>query len=256
MQWETSISEVSSDGERIRGYRLDELATNLSFAETIWLILFGEIPTKQKTKLFEAMLITTIDHGIGTPSAMTARIATSGGATLPAAAAAGVLSLGPRHGGAITQAAQMLAVAVTKQESASALVERYKQEAKRLPGYGHKLFTKQDPRTKTLLSLARDLQLSGPHAVLAEEIETMAAKTFSQLLPLNIDGAIAALGLDMELPAESLNGIFLIGRMPGIIAHIIEEQMGTKPMRRLSPDETAYHGAPPRSITHSDNDAF
>ena len=70
-------------------------------------------------------------------------------------------------------------------------------------------------------------------------------------LPINVDGAIGAILADLGMPPTAFNGIFMIARTPGLIAHVIEEQTREKPMRRIDPVNHGYDGPAPRMI--SDN---
>jgi citrate synthase len=61
-------------------------------------------------------------------------------------------------------------------------------------------------------------------------------------LPINVDGAIGAILADLELDLRVFNGIFMIARTPGLVAHVTEEQTREKPMRRIDPVNHAYDG--------------
>jgi citrate synthase len=72
-------------------------------------------------------------------------------------------------------------------------------------------------------------------------------------LPINVDGAIGAILADLGMNPAAFNGIFMIARTPGLIAHVIEEQTRERPMRRIDPVNHGYDGPSPRTIskTHS-----
>lgn len=99
-KWRTAITQHVGHETYIRGYRLLDLVGNLSFAQAIYLILKGELPTEKESKMMEAMLVSVIDHGIAPPSAIAARAVASGGNSLNVGVAAGVLAFGSAHGGA------------------------------------------------------------------------------------------------------------------------------------------------------------
>ena len=65
-------------------------------------------------------------------------------------------------------------------------------------------------------------------------------------LPINVDGAIGALLADLGLDPKVYNGIFMIARTPGLVAHVVEEQTRERPMRRIDPERHAYDGPAPR----------
>ncbi|NOR82589.1 MAG: citryl-CoA lyase, partial [Ardenticatenales bacterium] len=67
-------------------------------------------------------------------------------------------------------------------------------------------------------------------------------------LPINVDGAIAAILVDLRMPRELANGFFIMARVPGLMAHINEEKSRMRPMRRIHPTDHEYDGPPSRSI--------
>jgi citrate synthase len=75
---------------------------------------------------------------------------------------------------------------------------------------------------------------------------TFAAR--GKALPINVDGAIGAILADLGFEPEVMNGLFMIARVPGLIAHVREEQVRMKPMRRISPTDHAYDGPDARSL--------
>ena len=70
-----------------------------------------------------------------------------------------------------------------------------------------------------------------------------------KLLPINVDGAIGAILADLGMDPAAFNGIFMIARTPGLVAHVIEEQTREKPMRRIDPVNHGYDGPAPRSVS-------
>ena len=251
ISWKTAITDDKDGAGRIRGYKIEDLIGEKSFIETVWLLIRGELPDKNETALFNAILVSIADHGIAVPSITASRIVASGGNSINAAIAAGVLACGDSHGGAIENCMKMLETASKTspdaKSAASLIVEKFESEKLRLPGFGHKIF-QTDPRSAKLLSLARKLNIGEKYCELAEAIEAELAERKKRALPLNVDGAIAALLLSMNFPTESGKAIFLIGRIAGISAHTIEEKTREKPFRRLQADEYLYDGVPPRDI--------
>jgi citrate synthase len=122
-----------------------------------------------------------------------------------------------------------------------------KDAGERMPGFGHRYHTK-DPRTARLFELAREAGVDGAHMQAARAVE----KSFADArkpLPINVDGAIGAILADLGMNPAAFNGIFMIARTPGLVAHVIEEQTREKPMRRIDPVKHGYDGPPPRSIS-------
>ena len=116
----------------------------------------------------------------------------------------------------------------------------------RMSGFGHRLHTK-DPRTARLFELAREAGVDGVHMQAARAVEK-AFVDAKKSLPINVDGAIAAILADLGMNPATFNGIFMIARTPGLIAHVTEEQTREKPMRRIDPVNHGYDGLPARSI--------
>ncbi|MCB2188284.1 MAG: citryl-CoA lyase [Deltaproteobacteria bacterium] len=253
--WTTAITEVKPNQLRLRGYRLDELMGRVSFTEVIHLALLGELPPPDKAALLNAILVASIDHGVTPPSCLAARIIASTGAPLNAALAGGVLSINRFHGGAVQGAMELFQRAVAQgreagdapDQTAAVLVAEYRAAKKRLPGLGHRVHN-QDPRSLKLIALARASGLAGEHLTMALALETAAVSALAKRLPLNVDGAIAALLCDLGIPAGLANAFFIMARVPGLVAHIIEEQSRMRPMRLVDSREHAYDGASPREL--------
>ena len=111
---------------------------------------------------------------------------------------------------------------------------------------GHRLRTK-DPRTARLFELAREAGVDGVHMQAALAVEKAFADA-KKSLPINVDGAIGAILADLGMTPAAFNGIFMIARTPGLIAHVIEEQTREKPMRRIDPVNHGYDGPPARTL--------
>lgn len=246
MKFQTAITHITPDGERIRGYELAELAQQNSFAKSIWLLLRGEMPTESEAKLFSAILTMAIDHGPGTASGQVARIAASTKTSIQAAVAAGILSMGERHGAALESAAKFFATNHATNDVAT-LVKDLKDKKVRIPGFGHAVLT-EDKRSLFLLSLARELNLHGTHAAFAEKIGVELNAISSKPLPLNIDGSMAALLLDLGFAPQALTGVFIIARVPGLVAQVTEEMVNDVGLRRISEDDIEYIGPSSREM--------
>ncbi len=245
MQWKTSISRADDKESLVRGYELMELVENLTFSQAIFLVLKGELPTKEQARMMDAILVAPIEHGVSVPSAYSSRVSISTGQPLNAAIAAGILSIGEFHGGAIEQAAKLYQENSGK--SGKQIIEDYSKAGKRVPGYGHKIYKESDPRTQTLFKIARQNKLFGKYCELSTEIESEFKKTGKQL-PLNIDGAIAALISEMGFDWRLGKAFFIIPRVVGMAAHAHEEVTKEKPFRRFEESEIVYEGPPKREL--------
>jgi citrate synthase len=252
--WNTSITRVKPNELLLRGYRIDKLMGSVGFSQVIYLALVGRLPTDAEAALINAILVSSIDHGTTPPSALATRTAASTGAPLNAAVAAGVLSINRFHGGAIFDCMGMLLEGLDEykkndtelSEIAKAIVERHRAEKVRIPGLGHRIHS-DDPRTVRLFSLADELKLSADGVALIQEIAQY-FRSLGKALPINVDGAIAALLVDLDIPQALANAFFIISRVPGLIAHYHEEISRERPMRRIHPDDCTYDGPVEREL--------
>src|SRR4029434_1790048 len=132
-------------------------------------------------------------------------------------------------------------------ESAVRALAAMREAGERMAGFGHRLHTK-DPRTARLFELAREAGVDGMHMKAARTVEKAFAEA-KKSLPINVDGAIVATLADLGMNPAAFNGIFMIARTPGLVAHVIEEQTRERPMRRIDPVNHGYDGPPPRSLS-------
>jgi citrate synthase len=255
--WATAITDIQPNHISIRGYSVDELMGRLAFAEVVYLLLRGELPSPTIGRLFAAVLISSIDHGVTPPSTLAARNVATSGAALRDCVCAGVAGFGQYHGGDIESCMRFLADGLVEvrngasyEEAAKQLVERCMKEDHAPAGFGHRIHTR-DPRATRLLELAHDLELDGEHVRLIREIErALEARPDrdARPLPLNIDGAIAAVCSDLGFDPEIGNGLFIIARTPGLVAHAHEERQRQRPMRQVTPKDCLYDGPPERRL--------
>jgi citrate synthase len=254
LAWTTAITEVKPNEVRLRGYRIDELMGEITFAQAIFLALRGELPSPEVGHLIDAILVSSIDHGATPPSALAAHTAASTGAPLNAAVAAGVLSINRHHGGAIEDCMGVLQQVIDDAQhsgqpladEADRLIDDYKAQKKRVAGLGHRVHT-DDPRTARLFALADEAGISGQGVGAMRALAEGYARR-GKSLPINVDGAIAALLVDLEVPRELANAFFIMARVPGLVAHVYEEQTRQRPMRRIHPTEHTYDGPAARTL--------
>lgn len=249
--WKTGITDIGPGKINVRGYGITDIMENLSYAEAVFLILKGELPSKAEAALMNAVLVASIDHGTSPPSVLGTRTVVSGGNSLNAAIAGGVLVIGDTHGGAIEQSAKLLQEWSRKSgdaiELAKQLVAWLKENKKRMPGFGHRLHD-VDPRTGKLFEIADRFGYSGKHIELCLAIESALAEQLGKKLPINVDGAIAAVISEMGFDWRLGKGFFIISRVPGLLAHAYEEMTRERPMRKLGPPPSEYDGPPERKI--------
>ncbi len=230
----------------------------LGFAEAVYLLLMGELPTPAIGRMLNAVLVSSIDHGVTPPSTLAARNVATTGAPLKDCVAAGILAFGPHHGGDIESCMRFLDGGLThdarRQDRASRRRTRSSSECvasqTEPPGFGHRFHTR-DPRAARLFQMALELELEGEHVRLIRATERALeahASHFGRPLPVNVDGAIAAISADLGFAYELGNAIFLISRLPGLIAHAHEERTRQSPMRQIDPKDHDYDGAGQRRL--------
>ena len=251
--WRTGISTSDDTHIWIRGYDVTRLMTTAQFSDVVFLLHQGRMPTGGERRVVDAILIAVADHGPGSPSAAAARTVATGNRAAPEAAiAAGVLAIGDAHGGAGLACLQLIADALQPQRGdteslasrARRLVAQARDERRRLPGLGHRTHSR-DPRTEVLFELARSGGVAGPGVELMIEMERAAAELIKPL-PINVDGAIAAVLYDMGFGAALGKLFFIIGRVAGLSAQIVEEYTRERAMRIKIP--VTYDGPAPREI--------
>jgi citrate synthase len=251
--WKSKISKVEPDHIVTRGYRQEDLIGNVPFGSVFFLLIAGRMPDDREKRMIDAIITSSIDHGVTPPSTHAARIVASAGVPLSTAVAAGILAVGDIHGGAIEDSARILQHAVKEmhdakwsfEAAAQNVLAALKQQGRRMPGFGHRIH-KNDPRTARLFQLADQLNLTSDHIKLSLAIRDEFAKR--KALPINVDGAIAAIVSDMGFDWRLGKAFFIIGRCAGLIAHVYEEMTTQKPMRGMCKQDMEYNGPWERSL--------
>ena len=246
--WKTAVTQIEPNHVRVRGFDIGQLMGQVGFGAAVYLILRGELPEARVGCLMDAILVSSIDHGPTPPSTLAARTVVSTGGGLGASVAAGILAINRYHGGAIEDCAIQLADIARRCEQtgdvpdkvAQAFLDEMKQAGRRMSGFGHRVHT-NDPRTLKMFELAAEAGVDGPHMKAARSVERVFASS-GKKLPMNVDGAIAAVLADMGFEPASMNGLFMIARVPGLIAHALEERERERPMRRIEPGDHVYDG--------------
>jgi len=253
--WKTAVTKVEPNRLLLRGYRIDELMGRITFAQAVFLAIKGELPGENEARMIDAMLVSSVDHGVTPPSCLAARTIASTGSPLNAALAGGILAISRYHGGAIEHSMKVMEEAVRRkremnkshEEMAAVIISEYKEKNKRLPGFGHRIHT-QDPRTIKLFQIASDLGIAGEYVGMARAIEDAMEQGRGKRLPINVDGAIAALLCEMDFPPQLANAFFILARIPGLVAHVFEEQTRMRPMRHINTKDHEYDGTAERKI--------
>jgi citrate synthase len=257
VHWQTSLTSIAPNKILIRGYAVDEMMGRLSFADAVYLLLMGELPTPAIGRMLNAVLVSSLDHGVTPPSTLAARNVATSGAPLKDCVAAGVLAFGPHHGGDIESCMRFLDRGLSlmregrpEQQAARTIVDECIKEGIVPPGFGHRFHTR-DPRAARLFQMALELELEGEHVRLIRAVElALDARKhdIGRAVPVNVDGAIAAISADLGFAYELGNAIFLISRLPGLIAHAHEERSRQTAMRQIDPKDHDYDGSRERRL--------
>ncbi len=246
LQFETRVSGEKDGHFELRGYDHLALIEEADFVSTLFLTITSRKPSAGEKELLNALLVAAIDHGINPASVFVPRVVAASGNNILAAMASVFLALGPLHGGAVADAMRLFQQVEADgkddlEAKAISLVKEYRQAKKRLPGFGHPIYTQSDPRTKALFSLAQKHQLSLDYFNLAYTIETHLEYELSRKLVINVDGAMAAVLLTLGFQPETGNAIFALARAAGSIAHIQEEMEEGVGVRRLPDGAVKYN---------------
>lgn len=261
--WRTSIIDMSPGVIRYRGYPIEELIGRVSFAQMIWLMTRGELPTEGQGRLLDAALMSAVDHGPQAPSIAIARMAATCGVGLNNAMASAVNVLGDVHGGAGEQAVEMYRSIAERVDAGAELGDAVRdgldeavgKYGKFVSGFGHR-FHPVDPRAPRLLELvdaaARDGHVTGRFATIARAVEdALAARKGGKRIPINIDGATAVIYAELGFPAPLARGLFCLSRSVGILAHAWEQsQQGGRNKGPIPRDYLwTYDGPPQRPVS-------
>lgn len=236
MKFKTSIYENKGGEIYLRGERFLDLIGKMSFTDAIFFVLRGSKPTEAQTGLLDVILVSAINHGLEAPSAFVPRIVASTGNSVNSALASGVLSVGDYHGGAIEECMRILISGKSAKEIVSEIVG----SGKRMPGYGHKVYKDSDPRTVKIGEALKLAGIENKFWKLAEDIQAELAKQSAKKLPLNIDGAMAAILCELGFDPIQGKAFFALARFPSMMANIEEELKNEKPYRRLQEEDVEY----------------
>ena len=248
----TAISKVEKDKIVTRGYNQRDLIEKIRYSDMVFLLLKGRLPSRLEGKIFNHVLVSFCDHGVTPPSSQTARLIASSGSPINSAVAGALLSFGNKHAGAIQKTMELYQSRINSihliedsnidnKQIASLAIDIYKEYTSRgikIPGFGHR-YHDVDPRADKMVQIVIDEGFIGPHIKLALAIQDLIYQ--KKHVRLNVDGANAAILSDMGFDPELGLGVFMIGRIPGIIAHIHEEKMDEDEFRRFCDlDDVVY----------------
>lgn len=234
--WQTDIIDIRPGVINVRGYPIADLIGSLTFPQMVWLLTLGEIPTPEKAKLLEAMLVAGVDHGPHAPTIAIARIAITCGIGINNAIGSATNVMGDVHGGAGEQLMEIFTEidghvrAGAQLEAAVAdVVGRYRTAVtKYVPGFGHR-FHPRDPRGPKLFALVDQAVaegvVEGCFAIIAREISAYIERATGRHVTMNIDGSGAVILAELGFPPVLGRALFVLSRSVGIIAHAHEQSL-------------------------------
>ena len=234
MGWSTR-DRITVRGKDLPG----EILGKVDLGDMAFLELTGRLPNPKESKLFNAMVVTLVEHGI-TPSALAARLTYLGAPeALQAAVAAGLCGLGSVFVGSTEGCAKLLFETVQNEKTADvqALAKQIVAQHKRIPGLGHPIHKPVDPRTVRLFEIARETGFYGRFCQLIEQVSKI------KNLTLNATGAIGALACELGLDWRAVRGLGVMARAVGLVGHLLEEArqpMAEEVWYRVEEEATAH----------------
>jgi len=257
--WTTEIIDIHPGEIAIRGYAIQDLIGKVGFAQMVWLMLRGELPSAAQGKLLEACLVASVDHGPHAPSIAVARIAATTGIALNNVMASAVNVLGDVHGGAGQQCMELLEAIKADPKSGTdlpgavddALGAFVAAHGKIIPGFGHR-WHKIDPRCAPILALVEEARagghVGGGYVAIGRQVEAGIKRRTGKDIPMNVDGVTAVVFCELGFAPPLGRGLFVLARSVGILSHAWEEISKGSRMKGPMPKSIpySYAGKPPR----------
>jgi citrate synthase len=217
------ISQAYPDRVEVRGRDLTgELMGRLSFTEYFHLLLTGDEPTEEQRYFLDLLLVAIAEHGM-MPTNVAARMTLAADpGSLQGAVAAGILGAGPVVLGTSEECARLLEEASGREPLE--ITQEIHAAGGKVPGFGHPVHKRVDPRAERILELADARGVSGPHTALARQFRDAVAETWDKPLTMNVSMPIAAVLLDLGFPSSAVKAVPILARTAGLLAHLAEEQ--------------------------------
>jgi ATP citrate (pro-S)-lyase len=253
------ISSISDDrGEELKycGMTITSIFDqNLGVGGVLSLLWFRRLLPRSCTKFIEMILMVTADHGPAVSGAMNCIVSARAGKDLVSSLCSGLLTIGPRFGGALDDAAKMFAEGADSGKAPAKFVDEMKKANRLIMGIGHRIKSVSNPDQRVTIIKEYAQREFPDTSVLnfALGIEEVTTKKRANLI-LNVDGCIAACFVDMlrscgafsrteadELMAYGcLNGLFVLGRSIGLMGHYLDQIRLKQPLYRHPWDDITY----------------
>jgi ATP citrate (pro-S)-lyase len=252
----STICDDRKEEPTYAGVTMSELIeSDATVADAIGLLWFKRRLPKYATRFIEMCVILCADHGPCVSGAHNTIVTSRAGKDLISCLVSGLLTIGPRFGGAIDDAARYFKEACDQKLDAEEFVESMKKRGLRVPGIGHRIKSKdnRDKRVELLQRYARKHFPTTKYLDYAITVENYTLQKAANLV-LNVDGCIGALFLDLLgsvgvfTPAEVdevvqigyLNGLFVLARSIGLIGHALDQKRLGAQLYRHPWDDVLY----------------
>jgi len=247
----SDIAWSTHDRIGVLGYDLvNDLIGKINLGDMSFLEITGRLPDRRESDMFNAMLVTSVEHGI-VPSTLATRLTWAGAPeSLQSAVAAGLLGLGTVFNGSTEGAAKMLKKAlpdplakVSLPELADQIVQERHSAGRSIPGIGHPIHKPVDPRANRLFAVAKKNGFSSNYVKLLQLVQKRAEKAYGKVLPINSTGAKGAICCEMGLSPTITRGLGVISRAVGLVGHILEESrnpIALKIWHRMEEEASAH----------------
>ena len=252
-----TISDDRGDEAHYCGYPISSVATpetGFTVGDVMSILWFKKRYPRWAVDFLETVLKTVADHGPAVSGAHNAKVTARAGKDVISSLIAGLLTIGPRFGGAIDGAAKYFKYAKDNELTPAEFLKYMKGEGVPIPGIGHRIKSLKNPdlRVSGLMKFAAENFPSTPLLDYARTVEALTTSKKENLI-LNVDGTIGILMVDMWralgytddeidvfIDAGALNAFFILGRSIGFIGHILDEKRLAMPMYRHPWDDILY----------------
>ncbi len=252
-----TISDDRGDEATYAGFPISSVATpdtGKGIGDVISLLWFKKQYPEWATQFIETVMKTVADHGPAVSGAHNSKVTARAGKSVVESLVTGLLTIGPRFGGAIDGAAQHFKYADDNGLTPVEFLGYMKKEGIPIPGIGHRIKSLKNPdlRVEGLKKFAKEYFPSTPLLDYALTVEQLTTSKKENLI-LNVDGTIGILMVDMWralgytedeinefISSGTLNAFFIVGRSIGFIGHILDEKRLAMPMYRHPMDDILY----------------
>lgn len=225
---------IAYDYRRKKGLKIITPDKNLNFVENFFNMCFGKIPEKEVLKAFEVSLVLYAEHSFNA-STFTTRVISSTLSDLYSAVVGGVGALkGPLHGGANEQVMYMLKEIGSAEKAESWMLDAIKAK-KKVMGFGHRVYRKGDSRVPTMTKYARKMaDITNQKNWM--DMSDILVKTMLEEKNIhpNLDFPAGPAYFMMGFEIEMFTPIFVMSRITGWAAHIMEQNSSNRIIRPLS----------------------